>query len=387
MKKLVLIAAVLMNVIIAVAQVDPPAPPAPPEAPVLKVEGDKVTITTANGDIWVIDNNMVSKNGTVIVSNSEDMEDEIEDIQDEIEDIREESANLTPGSEEYEDLQDALNDLQDALYDLGGYSYEYNYKMDTLPGDSTSVVVGNWRLIVKEDGDDDVDVSFGKVPDVEEVDDHYVDVYDTEWFLFDLGYNTYLNADHEVQVEAPYNAMEDLKAFGSWDVNLHLFRSRVNIAKGYLNFNYGLSFEWHNFRYNESFVILPKMDSVTLEFENGEAEAYDFKKNRFSTTHFTLPVIIGFETKPWDTDKSFRMGFGYSPGIMLKGKTKIESDNGTDKVKDDFNLAPFRHELNYMIGYGDFNIYASYDVNGMFREGEGPELHPFSVGLIIRQGF
>ena len=381
-----LAAAVLMNAIIVMAQV-PPAPPAPPAAPEMKVEGEKVTITTATGDVWIIDNDRISKNGVLIVSNSEDMEDEIEDIQDEIEDIQEEAESLTPGSEEYEDLMEALNDLQRSLNDLDQYSNEYNYKLDTLPGDSTSVVVGNWRLIVKEDGDDDVDVSFGKIPEIEEIEDHYVDVYDTEWFLFDLGYNTYFNADYEVKVDAPYNAMEDLQAFGSWDVNLHMFRSRVNIAHGYLNFNYGLSFEWHNFRYNESFIMLPDMDSVTLEFASVDAEPYDFKKNRFSTTHFTLPVMIGFETKPWDTDKSFRMGFGYSPGIMLKGKTKIESENGTDKVKDDFNLAPFRHEVNYMIGYGDFNIYASYDINGMFREGEGPELHPFSVGLIIRQGF
>ncbi len=382
MKNCMLIIALLFSVNIF-AQVAPPPPPPPPPSPEFKVEGNKVTFTTPDGTVWVIENNYVSKNGQVLVINSNDMDD-MENIQDDIDEIKDNMGDLSPESDDYNELMDQLAELEVSLNEL----QTYGYRMDTPPGDSTSVTVGKWRLVVKENGnDDDVDVSFKKVPESEEINSHYVDNFETEWFLFDLGYNTYLNKDYKVAVDPAYAGMEDLKAFGSWDVNLHIFRSRVNIAHGYLNFNYGLSFEWHNFRYNDSFIILPKQDSVTIEYADAESQPYDFKKNRFSTTHFTLPLSIGFETKPWDTDKSFRMSFGYSPGIMLKGKTKIENDKGTDKVKDDFNLAPFRHEANYLIGYGDFNVYASYDVNSMFIEGEGPELHPFSVGLVIRHGF
>jgi hypothetical protein len=257
-------------------------------------------------------------------------------------------------------------------------------QIDTLPGDSTAITIGNWRLIVAEDGEDaeDVDVSFGKVPEVEEIDDRDVDVFDTEWWLFDMGYNTFLNSDYKAQIDEPYTAMEDLHGWGSFDVNLHMFRSRVNIAKGYLNFNYGLSFEWHHYRFDNNFSIMPDVDTFTIN-----TETIEYEKNKFNTTHLTLPVLIGFETKPWDTEHSFRMQFGYSPGLMLRGKTKLKYDGQKDIEKDDFNLAQFRHEVNYIIGYGDFNLYASYDVNSMFAEGEGPDLHPFSVGLVIRKGF
>jgi len=256
--------------------------------------------------------------------------------------------------------------------------------IDTLPGDSTAITIGNWRLIVHEEGEDDedVDVSFGKIPKVEEVDSRYVDKFDTEWFLFDMGYNTFLNADNKVQVDAPYSAMEDLHSWGSFDVNLHMFRSRVNIAKGFLNFNYGLSFEWHHYRFDNNFSIVPDADTFTIN-----TETIQYEKNKFNTTHLTIPVLIGFETKPWDTENSFRMQFGYSPGLMLRGKTKLKYDGQKDIEKGDFNLAPFRQEINYVIGYGDFNLYASYDLNSMFVEDEGPELHPFSVGLVIRKGF
>ncbi len=381
MKKFMLMAAVLMGVIIAKTQVPPPPPPPPPPAaPTIKIEEDKVTIVTPEGNVYIINDEIITKNGVIIDPESSDLREEMEDIQDELADIRAENITLTMDSEEYADLLEDLEELEGEIGFLGSTMTQ----IDTLPGDSTSITIGNWRLIVHEEGEDDedVDVSFGKVPEVEEIDDHYVDVFDTEWWLFDMGYNTFLNSDYKVQVDEPYAEMEDLHGWGSFDVNLHVFRSRVNMAKGYLNFNYGLSFEWHHFRFDNNFSILPDVDTFTIN-----TETLDYEKNKFNTTHLAVPLLIGFETKPWDTENSFRMQFGYSPALMLRGKTKLKYDGQKDIEKDDFNLAQFRHEVNYIIGYGDFNLYASYDLNSMFAEGEGPDLHPFSVGLVIRRGF
>lgn len=376
-----LMAAVLMGVIIAKAQVPPPPPPPPPPAaPTIKIEEDKVTIITPEGNVYIINDESITKNGVVLDPESSDLREEMEDIQDELADIRAENITLTMDSEEYADLLEDLEELEGELGFLGSTMTQ----IDTLPGDSTSITIGNWRLIVHEEGEDDedVDVSFGRVPEVEEIDDHYVDVFDTEWWLFDMGYNTFLNSENKVQVDEPYAEMEDLHGWGSFDVNLHLFRSRVNIAKGYLNFNYGLSFEWHHFRFDNNFSILPDVDTFTIN-----TETLEYEKNKFNTTHLAVPLLIGFETKPWDTENSFRMQFGYSPALMLRGKTKLKYNGQKDIEKDDFNLAQFRHEVNYIIGYGDFNLYASYDLTSMFAEGEGPDLHPFSVGLVIRRGF
>lgn len=397
MKKSALFAAFVMNVFFAIAQITPPAPPsepvppsppAPPGYPSVNIDDDKVTIIDAGGNVFIVDDYGVRKNGALIIGDSEDLRDAIDDLQEEIEDIRDEASSVSPGSDAYIDLMDDLADLEDELAELQDESYAYRYESpDTLP-DSTTITVGPWRLTVREGENVSFDRVEGEDDDETQVaDDRYVDPFETKWFLFDLGYNTYLDANHDVNVPEPYSVMEDQQTWGSWDVNVHLFRQRLNIAHGYLNLNWGLSFEWHNFRYNSDFKILPQMDSLTISYFDAEGVPYDFKKSRFSTTHFTIPVILGFETKPWDTDHSFRMGFGYSPGLMVKGKTKIVVGGDTQKVKDDFNLAPFRHELNYSIGYGGLNLYASYDINGMFREGQGPELHPFSVGLIINRGF
>jgi hypothetical protein len=315
------------------------------------------------GNTYIITDGKIIKNGVEVTS-----EEGMEDFEEAMEDFGEEMEKLG----------------EEILEDEG----EWTIEVDTLP-DSTSVTLGKWQIIVKENEDeDDVDVTFGRIDDdedmegVEEIEDREVEVFETKWFLFDIGYNTIVNENFEPDLPPAYNSMEDLHVWGSFDVNLHLFRSRINIANGYVNFNYGLSLEWHHFRFDQDFTILPNTDTLTLN-----TETIEYDKNKFNTTHIGLPLLLGFETKPWDTDKSFRVMVGYDPGLRIKGKTKHKLDGETDITVDDFNLSMFRHELNGIIGFGSFNIYASYDVNSMFNEGEGPDAHPLSIGLMLRKGF
>jgi hypothetical protein len=286
--------------------------------------------------------------------------------------------------DEMEKLGDQMEDLGDDMEDADG-----DVEGDTLP-DSTSVTIGNWRIVVKENEDEDnVDVTFGRTDEededmegVEEIEDKEVETFETKWLLLDMGYNTIVNDNFETNLPPAYDPMEDLQVWGSFDVNLHLFRSRINIANGFVNFNYGLSLEWHHFRFDQNFSILPNTDTLTLN-----TETIEYDKNKFNTTHIGLPLLLGFETKPWDTDKSFRVMFGYDPGLRIKGKTKHKLGGETDKTVDDFNLSQFRHEVDGIVGFGGFNIYASYDLNSMFNVGEGPNAHPLSIGLIFRKGF
>ncbi|MBC8048100.1 MAG: hypothetical protein H7Y00_14980 [Fimbriimonadaceae bacterium] len=352
-------------------------------SPSISIDGDVVTITDTKGNTWLINDMGISKNGALIVREDEmDEVDAAEDLQDEIDDLREE-VNMDDVSEnDYEDLLEELTELEEELNNLDN---TYAMAIDTAK-DSTSIKVGDWKIIIREEGDgsNDVDFSMGK-DEYEEIEeeDKDVDNFDTEWFLLSVGYNTYVNAENKLDVPAPYTALEDLHFWGSMDVNVDVFKSRVSFGeKGFVNFNYGLGLEWHHYRFDQDFTILPDLDTLMLV---SETIAYD--KNKFNTTHATLPLSLGFETRPWDTDESFRMSFGYSPGILIKAKTKHKIDGNSDIEKDRFNLNNFRQEVSATIGYGKFNLYASYDLTAMFKEGEGPELHPVSVGIIVRRGF
>lgn len=355
--------------------IPPPPPPPPPPAVIEEVVDIDIAEPPA---IINIDGSAASVNKTVTVTITEDGETYTIEV---------------PNMDALKNLSDlegleTLRYLDDPEADESLEFDDFTVRVQGDTIDSASVKIGNWKVVVKEKGDgtDDVDVEIDRwnKDDFEDLTDYRdVDVFETDWFLFDLGYNTFLNKDMEFSVPESYQALGNQQTWGSWDVNLHMFRSRVNMFKGYVNLNWGLSFEWHNYMMRGNSIPVAQMDTFTFA-----ESAVDLKKNRFSTTHFTLPLMVGFETKPWDTENSFRIGFGYSPGLLVKGKTKIKAEDGVSKVKDNFNLTqPLRHEVNVMLGYGDFNVYASYDLNSIFTEGQGPELYPVSIGLIIRRGF
>lgn len=356
-------------------------------AQTITISGNQVIIDDGAGNTWLVSDTSIIKNGTELLNSEKMYElDEADDLLDELDDLKDNLSDLT--DEDYADLNRDLAELERALANIE-YTKEYTgMHTDSLP-DTASIQIGKWKIVVKEKGSgNDVDISLGKDGDnddeyeIEDYDDHDIDNFETDWILLSLGYNDFLNAENKLIVDAPYEQLGNLRFWGSTDVNLDLFRSQIRFANDHLNIGYGIGLEWHHFRFNDDFSILADTNILVL---NSETINYD--KNKFNTTHLTLPLTFGFETKPWDTEESFRMYFGYDPGLRIRAKTKHKVSHNTDKEIDDFNLESFRQEVNVMIGYGKFNLYASYDLTPMFKEAAGPELHPVSVGIVIRRGF
>ena len=54
-----------------------------------------------------------------------------------------------------------------------------------------------------------------------------------------------------------------------------------------------------------------------------------------------------------------------------------------DKNKQDFNLSTFRYGFTARVGYRGLKLYATYYPVQLFEVDKGPEVYPFSVGLIL----
>ena len=94
--------------------------------------------------------------------------------------------------------------------------------------------------------------------------------------------------------------------------------------------------------------------------------------------------MLNFESKPRKLKHSFHLSAGAFGGVLIASHTKVKTETEKKiKARDDFNLNKIRYGVSGQIGYGWFNIYANYALNGMFTDGEGPALTPFSVGISI----
>jgi len=279
--------------------------------------------------------------------------------------------NLNAQNDETEDLVEISEptlptEIQDSIPEMD------KHKIDT-----TRLRIGGLEIVIKDrgDGNGDVDVFSHKEID----DDHSPsnDRIQTRYFMLDIGSNTYLS-DGKFNLPNELNNME-LDYGKSVNINLHLFRQRIGLIGKNLNFMYGLELTWNNYHFAEDITLIHDVDELTIVEEN-----INFKKNAFSTTFLQVPVLLNIETNPNKLSRSFRLSAGVYGGVLLGARTKQKSsEKGKVKIKDDFNLNKFRYGAIGQIGFGCVNFYVDYALNDLFKESQGPELTPISIGFSL----
>ncbi len=120
----------------------------------------------------------------------------------------------------------------------------------------------------------------------------------------------------------------------------------------------------------------------------------NFNKYKLATVWAEIPVELRHISNPLRSDGSFKWSIGAKVGTMISGYTKgkdLQSSEGQSlygekyiaKEKDRKFLNNLRLAPTARIGFGNFTIYGAYQITTLFREGQGPEMKPFSVGLCL----
>lgn len=134
--------------------------------------------------------------------------------------------------------------------------------------------------------------------------------------------------------------------------------------------------------------------TVDLNNRNGATFTRDtvvqYKKHKLTTGYIEAPVELRYSTRPDNMNKGWKFALGVKVGTMIdaKVKSKIDLDaTGTGgyftKEKDRRYLNTTRFALTGRVGLGNFSVFGSYTLTDFFKEGQGPVVRPFSVGLAI----
>lgn len=200
------------------------------------------------------------------------------------------------------------------------------------------------------------------------------------WQGLDLGVNGLMTYDNQFTMPQGLEYMElnyvKSYVFG-WNVfqkNIHIYRNNVNLATG-------IGFTWYHYNLRNSYSLQPDADYVTPVFDS-----LDYSRNRLNMCYANIPLMLEFNTNNSNADRSFHFGGGVQFGYNIfknKLKQKYELDGRTykRKIKDDFNVNPFKIDLVGRIGFGEFTIFASYSLTTLFEENKGPKLYPFTAGV------
>lgn len=202
------------------------------------------------------------------------------------------------------------------------------------------------------------------------------------WAGLDFGVNGLMTYDNQIVMPQGLKSMElnyvKSYVFG-WNMfqkNIHLYRNNINLATG-------LGLTWYHYNLRNSYSLQPNADYTYAVFDS-----LDYSKNRLNMCYANIPLFLEFNTNNADAGRSFHFGAGAQFGYNVfknKLKQKYELDGKTykRKLKDDFNVNPFKVDLIARIGYGDFTLFASYSLTELFEKDKGPSLFPVTAGIHI----
>ena len=116
-------------------------------------------------------------------------------------------------------------------------------------------------------------------------------------------------------------------------------------------------------------------------------ETYDYKKSKLTTAYAEAPFELRYFSNKEDRNKGFKAAIGLKAGALVGAHTKtkrtVEGSSVVEKVNTKRYLETWRVGGTVRLGYGNFSIFGTYQLNSVFKEGNGPQVTPFSVGLCI----
>jgi len=129
----------------------------------------------------------------------------------------------------------------------------------------------------------------------------------------------------------------------------------------------------------------------TLRFRD-VSDTTHFKKYKLATTYLEAPIELRFAANPANTNKSFKAALGAKVGLLMNAHNKgknFQSSNGTllnsyiqkESSKRYFNNT--RLMVTGRVGYGFIGAFVAYQVNAFIKQGAGPDIHPFTLGITI----
>jgi Outer membrane protein beta-barrel domain len=133
-----------------------------------------------------------------------------------------------------------------------------------------------------------------------------------------------------------------------------------------------------------------KDKTSTLRFTN-QSDTNNFKKTKLATSYLEAPIELRFAGDPV-TGNGFKAAIGIKVGMLINAhtrNTKFQNKAGTSlndyvlKESSKYFFNKNRISATARFGYSHFTLFGSYQLTPLFKDGFGPVVRPYSIGLTL----
>lgn len=197
---------------------------------------------------------------------------------------------------------------------------------------------------------------------------------ETNWGILDIGFAGFNDKTVYPASIAPGSNADwfNTRRGKTTNVNIWFFMQKLNVTKRVLNLKYGLGLEMNNYRFKENIKF--EKNPTTIIMDN-----ISYSKNKLAADYVTAPIMLNVDFTP-NRRHGFGLSAGVSAGYLYSARQKLKSDeNGKQKIRDDFDLAPFKISYIGEINLGEVRLYGSYATKNMWKK--GLDWTPYSIGI------
>lgn len=261
-----------------------------------------------------------------------------------------------------------------------------NKNGDTIKtkADTAIIRLGKKKIVFVE-SEDKTTIEF---PDDKDYNYHYEynekKRFKGHWSGIEIGINGFMDKNQSMNLKNEL-AWLDLKQARSWNFNINFMQYSIGLGTDKVGLLTGMGFEFNNYHFSNP-ISLTMVDGITTIDSSYIKADYKVEKTKLSTTSLTLPLLLEFQIPTGEKGHRIYMSAGVIGGLRLGSHTKVVYDDGDkrkDKNKGDFNIATFRYGFTARMGYRAIRLYANYYPVQLFEKDKGPEVYPFSVGLVL----
>ncbi len=285
----------------------------------------------------------------------------------------------------YKEYSFNIDERDNARLNLGNLDVRYNEFRD-----STHIRIGRHWFVVDEYGN----ARYRRM---------YRDRFNANWAGLHLGINGYLTPEHDLNFPPSYDYL-DLNLAKSVRFDINLFEQNIRFTKdNRFGMATGLGLEIRSYHFEKNVTLLADQPQIEGYYNEGVYVS----KSKLAVTYVNIPFLFEYQTNSYSNRNSFHMAAGMVFGLRIGSHTKIKFEEKNkdyvllDPVTGDpvyaktspnkkrfkefgaFHLNPFKADAMFTIGWGWVNLYATYSLTTLFKEGQGPELYPFSIGITL----